>query len=234
MQTKYWPAGLPRETLKFDESSPARWWLAQPSETPHSCKRSGPIWFSRCTLLLRHLTLMNEHQSEMAFLRTILVYDNTEERHNLEEQIAQFQRDERSLLSALWLMALLTALSATGFAYGVIVDENFPDSYIVQVAFNLGLASLICFVTYASILTVHRKKLTRVRKECQRLISRLLESHVGKPQLSTLRGSRPGSDEGEVAPCATQVHGSSGGLDSLRALVSDGQNSIPQQSHSTL
>lgn len=176
-------------------------------------------------------TLMSEHQNEMAFLRHLLVYDNTEERHTLEERIAQVQRDERSVVRAAWLMALFTVLAATGLAYGAIVEENFPyneSQFVVRVSCNLGLASLMCLVAYAGLLTVHRKKLNRLREECRQLITRLLKSHLGDAHPQTSRDGHPESGDRPVDPSAAEVRGSPGPLDSLRKLTANGEDRITQ------
>ncbi len=70
---------------------------------------------------------MSDHQRETAFLRQCIHYDDTAERHNLDERLTQAQRDERCVRCAVWLMALLTAHQAPGRA-GIGVAD-FPAGF---------------------------------------------------------------------------------------------------------
>lgn len=127
---------------------------------------------------------MSEHEKDLAFLRQCIFYADADERHKLEERIAQVKRDERCVQRAAWLMALFTALIAAGLAYGAVLQENFPyeqSRFVIKLICELGLASLICLVAFMGLLMAYRRELNRLREECRRLATKLLENRLGKP-----------------------------------------------------
>lgn len=144
---------------------------------------------------------MSEHQRETAFLRRVILYDDSDEHRNLEKSIAQVQHDERCVHRMAWVMALFLMLALAGLAYGAILHKNFPyngPDLVFKVLCEVILASLICLMAFAGLLTVYRRKLNRLRDECRQLITRLLESHLGKPHIPALPGSQRGPDNREA------------------------------------
>ena len=144
---------------------------------------------------------MTPHQIETAFLRSVILYDDSDEALKLQESIAQVQHDERCVQRMVWAMALFLLLGLAGVGYGVILLENFPYN-LPQRVFNVFcgsvLASLICLVAFAVLSALYRRKLNRLRGECRRLVARLLESHLGKPPIRTLSGSHLRTDDHEA------------------------------------
>ena len=139
---------------------------------------------------------MSKHEREMAFLRQCLVYDDTGERHKLEESITQLQRNERCVRRAVRLMALLVSLALAGLCYSAVVVADDPESmsqlvarFTSKVFCALGLGSLICLLAFAGLGVVHSSKLDQRREECRRLAAKLLESRLGN--LRALEGTAP-------------------------------------------
>jgi hypothetical protein len=149
----------------------------------------------------KNLINMSEHQIETAFLRRVILYEDSDERRKLERSIAQVQQDERCVQRLAWAIGLFPMLALAAVVYGAFLQENFPynvSNAVLNVFGGLVLASLICLVAFGGLLTVYRRKLNRLRQECRQLITRLLESHVGKPHLPSLPGSPRGSDNREA------------------------------------
>jgi formate hydrogenlyase subunit 3/multisubunit Na+/H+ antiporter MnhD subunit len=144
---------------------------------------------------------MNEHERETAFLRHIITFDDTDERHKLERRIEEVQREERCIKRVAWLMALLGGLGLAGLAYGALFAESFyygNSQLFFESVCILGLASLISLAMLACFLIGCRQKLNRVREECRRLARKLLESRLSNPQPLTYfegRAARPGGFE---------------------------------------
>ena len=82
---------------------------------------------------------MSEHQKQTAFLRQCLLYDDTAERHKLEERITQIQRDERVVRRAVLLMALLAALALAGLGYSAVFMADYSLN-VSQLSTRLALA----------------------------------------------------------------------------------------------
>jgi len=157
---------------------------------------------------------MNEHQRHTEFLREIIRYDDTEERHKLEGRIAEVKRDDRCVKRAARFMALFVALSVAGVGYGAVLQDNFPYGkfgFLVRFTCELGLAAVICLAVFMTLLAVYRVRLNRLRDECRRVVNRILESQLGKPHVLKSRSGRP---EASISP---------DGPGSLRTLAENGE-----------
>ena len=139
---------------------------------------------------------MSEHQRETEFLRQCILYDDTGERHKLEESITQLQRNERCVRRAVLLMALLVALAMAGLCYAAVFMADYPlnplqlaGQWIPKTLCALGVGSLICLLAFTGLGTVYRKELDQRREECRRLATKLLESRLGIPR--AIEGSAP-------------------------------------------
>jgi hypothetical protein len=153
---------------------------------------------------------MSEHETETAFLRHIILYDDSDKRLKLEENIAQVQQHVRCVQRVASVTAPFPLLAIAGIAYGAILHDNFPFNgaeLVFTVLCVLGLASLICLVGFAGLLMVYFKKLHQLRKEARQLAIRLLESRLGKPQIPTLLRSHRVFDDGGAFQDATEVSG---------------------------
>ncbi len=132
--------------------------------------------------------MMNDYYKQTAFLRQCLLYDDTSERHKLEESIAQLQGKERCVRRAMWLMALFGALALAGLCYAAVFLAEFPLNVsqftmqlFVKILCATALGSLICLVSFLVLGALYRKELHHRREECRRLVSNLLESRLGNP-----------------------------------------------------
>lgn len=142
---------------------------------------------------------MNDHQRETAFLRQCILYDDTEERHRLEERITQIQRDERIVRRAVWLMALLVALAMSGLGYAAIFMADYPlnvsqlnTRFLIKALCALGGGSVICLFVFLGLGAAFRKELDQRRDDCRRLALKVLESRLGQPRdLPALEIAKP-------------------------------------------
>ena len=148
---------------------------------------------------------MSEHEKQTEFLKQCLRYDESPGHQELVQEIGQIQRDERCVWRAVWLMAGLTALATAGFVYPTILLDNFPSNaphFFVNLIFVLGVASLISLLAFVSLGGVYRRRLDWRREKCRRLITRFLESRLGKPVATPFRNIRDhhvgGEDERTV------------------------------------
>jgi hypothetical protein len=130
---------------------------------------------------------MNDRHRETAFLRQCLVYDETGERHRLEERITQLHRNETCVRRAAWLMVFLTTLAITGIAYTLVLIAEYPldvtqlsGFYFVKAMCVLGVSSLACLLGYFVLGMSYRKELEQRRQDCRRLALAVLESRLGQ------------------------------------------------------
>ena len=169
----------------------------------------------------RHcLNGMSEHERHTEFLRQCLLYDESDARQKLEKGITQIQRDARCVRRAVWLMALLSALAVTGLSYGVLLVDNFlynTPKFIINFIAALGFGSLISLLAFVGLGRVYRMKLDRRRDECRHLVTRLLESRLGKPVATPVpdpRGNRPGEGDRRNDPVGKGGNGSQVNIES--------------------
>jgi hypothetical protein len=132
---------------------------------------------------------MNEHQKETSFLRQIIRYEDSDERLKLEQSIAQVQHDQRCVQGVASVTVLFPVLAIACLAAGDILQDSIPalgSELATKILCEVVLSSLICLIIFASLLAGYRKKLNRLREECRQLVTRLLESHLGKPHIPML------------------------------------------------
>jgi hypothetical protein len=129
---------------------------------------------------------MNEHQRESAFLQQCLRYDDTPDRHELEERMVELGRKERCVQRAVWLMALVITLAAAGLCYwAVLVPERprniseFITPFVSRGFCEVGLGALICLVAFLGLGGIYRRQFERRQEECRRMTTKLLESRLG-------------------------------------------------------
>lgn len=130
---------------------------------------------------------MSEHEKDTTFLRQCILYDDSAERHKLEESITQLQGNERCVRRAVGLMALLIALALAGVCYTAIFLADAPQSmtqfitpFVVKIFCAVGGASLICILAFGALGLAYRKELDQRREECRRLARKLLEGRGAK------------------------------------------------------
>jgi hypothetical protein len=128
---------------------------------------------------------MNGRQRETEFLKQVVVYDHSAERHKLEARITRIQRDARCVRRAMWLMVLLAALAAAGLGCGAVFSADFPQNmarfmtrFSSKACCVLGLASLLCLLAFLNLEAGYRQQWDEWREECRRLALRLLESRL--------------------------------------------------------
>ena len=110
--------------------------------------------------------IMSEQQVETAFSRHIILHDDSDECRRLKKSFAQVQPGGRFVERFASVMALFLALALVGVG---------------------------AMVAFAGLFMGYRKKLKRLR-EAHQLVTRRQESHLGKPDITTLPGSYRGSD----------------------------------------
>ena len=133
---------------------------------------------------------MSDHQRETSFLRQCICYDDTEERHRLEERITLIQRDERSVRRAVWLMALLAALAMAGLGYSAVFMADYPlnvsqftTRFAIKALCVLGATSLFCLSGFLILGVVFRNELDHRREDCRRLALKVFETRLGQPRV---------------------------------------------------
>ena len=163
--------------------------------------------------------MTSEHNKETAFLRHCIRYDDSAKRHRLEDAITRIQRDESCLRRAMWLMALLGALAVAGLGYGVVFVENVfynTSQLIIAIIGAVGVGSLFCLMVFVVLGIAYRYNLDQQREECRQLVTRLLDSRLGKPVTPPLRNPLAGDRNDETVQVTARGNSS---LDQAASMI---------------
>jgi len=126
----------------------------------------------------------NEHHKEMSFLNHLMLYGETDERQVMGEKLAGAERNERCARRAVWLMVVFTTMAVLGLGYAVLLlDEFTPNTarFVTRTFGAIGLASLVSLLAFVGFWLVSRGKLDDQREGCRRLVTKIVESRLGKP-----------------------------------------------------
>jgi hypothetical protein len=102
----------------------------------------------------------------------------------LGEKITHAQRNERCARRAVGLMAALITLALVGLGYAALLLETFPlntSQFLTRVFCALGLASLVSLLAFMTFWLIARGELSEHREACRRLVTKIVESRLGKP-----------------------------------------------------
>jgi len=116
---------------------------------------------------------MSKRKQQTAFLKALVLHGNNEERAQLQERMIRAERDEQCAWRALWLVTLLAVFSCCGICYSAVLLPHFfhnSSHVVVKIFCGLGLASLICAVTFLGCWFWCRSVLNRIQGECRRFI----------------------------------------------------------------
>lgn len=132
---------------------------------------------------------MKEHTTEQAFLKLLIAHDASEESRQLQDGLAQAERDERCIRRAIFLMTVLFMLSLAGLGYcAILLPDVFrnPSHLAMRSLCYLGLGSLISQGAFMGYLLWHRVAARRLHRECRRLVLVLARSQLRVPAASSL------------------------------------------------
>jgi hypothetical protein len=139
------------------------------------------------------------HETQAAFLKALVAYEEDEARLELQDGLANAERESKWIHRVLFLMVTLFILSLAGLTYcAVLVPEIlFDPTRLATKGLTLcGLASLISQLELFGYLLWHRCKVNRLHQECRRRVLLLVESHLRTsvhPSLSVDSCQEPGS-----------------------------------------
>src|SRR5947207_889189 len=118
---------------------------------------------------------MSDYNKETAFLRHILCHDSSSESRRVDETIARVHRERVCVRKAAQTAAVFVLLaflfSRTDFFQS---EPNFRMWALCVV----GLAAMICLLTFLCVLVAYHAKLGRLRDECRKLARNYLETRL--------------------------------------------------------
>jgi len=118
---------------------------------------------------------MSDCNEETTFLRRIPFYDASSESKRVEESIARAHRDCVCVRKAAEFAAVIVVVAS------VLTQAEFFQSkpnVRLWALCVVGLAALICLLTFLCVLVAYRVKLNRLRDECRNLVRNLVETRL--------------------------------------------------------
>jgi hypothetical protein len=140
------------------------------------------------------LARMTAHKKPGAFLKALLLHLDSEERHQLHDNLAKAEREEKSIRRAVFLAMLILMLSLSGLGYcAVLLPDVFrsPTPLLVRSLLVLALGSLISQAVFLGYLLWHRATVTRLHEECRRLVLALARVRLTAPPAPSPAGCVP-------------------------------------------
>jgi hypothetical protein len=122
---------------------------------------------------------MSEYLKQSEFLKSLLEYDEAPESEVLRVRLTIAERNEYCIYSACRLVGMVGILSLFGLGYSAVLLPSFFDSsshFLIQLCSALGLGSAMCLALFVGLWLWYRAASNKVRGECRRSISKLIES----------------------------------------------------------
>lgn len=122
---------------------------------------------------------MTEYRKQAAFLKALLKYDDCSESRILCERLTVAEQNERCLLGACRLVAVVALLGVAGLGYSAVLLPQFFDNsthVVVQFFSALGLGSLMCLGAFLGLWFWYRNAVNRIHDECRRMITAMVEA----------------------------------------------------------
>jgi len=119
-----------------------------------------------------------EHETQAAFLKALIAYEDGEESRQLRDSLAKADRERKCLRHAIFWMVTLFILSLAGLGYCALLPPPgfYNSTHFVTMGLSvLGLASLMCQLGFFGYLLLHRSGVDRLHKECRLRVLLLVE-----------------------------------------------------------
>jgi hypothetical protein len=119
---------------------------------------------------------MSDYNKETAFfLRHILCHDTSSESRRVEETIARVHRERACVRKAAQTAAVFVLLA---FVFSHTDFFQSEPNFRMWALCVVGLAAMICLLTFLCVLVAYQAKLGRLRDECRNLVINFLERRL--------------------------------------------------------
>lgn len=119
---------------------------------------------------------MSEYRKQAAFLRKLVMHEDTPENRALCERMAHVEHCERCTQCACRLVGLIALLGLAGLGYAsVLLPEFFDGSthFIVRLCSALGLGSTVCFAAFLVLWFSYRRSANHLHAQCRVIIAKI-------------------------------------------------------------
>jgi hypothetical protein len=118
---------------------------------------------------------MSDYNKETAFLKHILCHDTSSESRRVDETIARVNRECACVRKAAQTAAVFVLLA---FVFSRTAFFQSEPNFRMWALCVVGLAAMICLVTFLCVLVAYHAKLHRLRDQCRNLARNFLETRL--------------------------------------------------------
>ncbi len=146
------------------------------------CLRSCLGRSGTASALLSHspeLQVMSEYKKQSAFLKKLVMIEDTADNRALCERLCHVERSERCLQCACRLVGLIALLGVAGLGYAAVLLPQFFDNsthFIIRLCSAVGLGSCLCFSVFLALWYSYRRIANRIHSECRLVIVKTLSA----------------------------------------------------------
>lgn len=158
--------------------------LRQPAQTQRRFEwvtRTPPRGMTNAQWCRAKVPNMTEYRKQSAFLKELMGYDESAENRLLRDRLRIAERNERCVLSACGLVAIIALFGVAGLGYSAVLLRQFFDGHthvLIRIFGALGLGAGLCLVFWIGLWFYYRSAVNRVHEECRRRIAAMLEARL--------------------------------------------------------
>jgi len=107
--------------------------------------------------------------------------DDCPAHRSLCDRLAAAEKNERCLVLACRLVALIALVAMAGIGYSAVLLPQFFDNathVILRFFSALGLGSALCFAVFLGLWFCYRSNTNRIHEECRRVITAMLDARL--------------------------------------------------------
>ena len=131
---------------------------------------------------------MSEHKKQSAFLKKLVVFDDTVDNRVLCERLCHVERSEKCLQCACRLVGLIALLGLAGMGYAAVLLPQFFDNsphFIIRICSAVGLGSCLCCAVFLGLWYSYRRIANRIHSECRVAILKSLSAKFPSAAVNT-------------------------------------------------
>jgi hypothetical protein len=124
---------------------------------------------------------MTEYRKQTAFLKELMDLDESAENRLLRDRLRIAERNERCVLGACGLVAIIALFGLAGLGYSAVLLRQFFDGHthvLIKFFGALGLGAGLCLIFWLGLWFYYRCAVNRVHEECRRQVTRMLENRL--------------------------------------------------------
>ena len=122
---------------------------------------------------------MSDRELQIAFIKKLALHENDSGLFDLQEKIAQAEKEEKTVRYTASLVALIGFISMWGLGYCAVFFDGFlesKDHFLIKFFSALGLGSVLALAVFSGFWLWHRSVVNRLYSDVRKLLLSLTET----------------------------------------------------------